>query len=105
MVGRGGLPQPSVACASRPHDHSAVLAPSRTLRAGAERRGRCAASRTAPARVLSGFAPSGRWSVILAQLSGARLSILLHDNGTDGNKIAVMPSFGASADRTRHSAP
>src|SRR3954467_4560056 len=35
---------------SRPLEHSAVLAPSRTLRAGAERRGRCAASWTALAR-------------------------------------------------------
>src|SRR5918998_6192972 len=36
----------TVPCASRPVEHSAVLTPSRTQRAGAPRRGRGAASRT-----------------------------------------------------------
>jgi hypothetical protein len=48
----GGWTEPS-----RPFKPSAVLAPSRTLRAGAERRGRCAASWTALAR---GALPTGR---------------------------------------------
>src|SRR3712207_6584668 len=50
MVGRGALPRLSVPCASRPLEHAAVLAPYRTLRVGAERRDRCAASWTVLAR-------------------------------------------------------
>src|SRR4051795_1499755 len=57
-----GLPTSSqvtlVPCASRRIEHSAVLAPSRTLRAGALRRGRGAASWTALAR--GAARPAGR---------------------------------------------
>src|SRR5215203_5476240 len=51
-------------------------------------------------QVLSGFAPSGRRSAILAARSGVRLGALLSSSGSGGNKIAAMPSVGASADRT-----
>jgi hypothetical protein len=44
MATRDGLPRLSVPCASRRIEHNAVLALSRTLRAGAVRRGRSAAS-------------------------------------------------------------
>ncbi len=55
---------------TRPHEHSAVLAPSRTLRAGAERRGRCAASWTALARGALPVGRSGRKDVGFSRTEG-----------------------------------
>ncbi len=42
-------------------------------------------------RVLSDLAPSGCRSAILPLRSGAGPSVLLRCNGTNGNKIAVVP--------------
>jgi hypothetical protein len=55
---------------SRPLEHSAVLAPSRTLRAGAERRGRCAASWAALARGALPIGRSGRKDVGFSRTEG-----------------------------------
>ena len=55
---------------SRPLEHSAVLAPSRTLRAGAERRGRGAASWTALARGALPIGRSGRKDVGFIRTEG-----------------------------------
>src|SRR3954471_18731247 len=55
---------------SRPLEHSAVLAPSRTLRAGAERRGRYAASWTALARGAPWLGRSERKDVGFSRTEG-----------------------------------
>ena len=55
---------------SRPLEPSAVLAPSRTLRAGAERRGRCAVSWTALARGALPIGRSGRKDVGCSRTEG-----------------------------------
>src|SRR5690349_15600896 len=55
---------------SRPLEPSAVLAPSRTLRAGAPRRGRCAASWTALARGALPIGRSGRKDVGFSRTEG-----------------------------------
>jgi hypothetical protein len=54
----------------RPLKHSAVLAPSRTLRAGAPRRGRYAASWTALARGALPVGRSGRKDVGFSRTEG-----------------------------------
>jgi hypothetical protein len=57
---------------SRPLKHSTVLAPSRTLRAGAPRLGRCAASWTALARgALPKAGRDGRMSASVEPKDGA----------------------------------
>jgi hypothetical protein len=58
---------------SRPLEHSAVLAPSRTLRAGAPRRGRCAASWTALARGALPIGRSGQKDVGFGRTEGCGL--------------------------------